>query len=88
MQKRLRFNDLRDRGVVNNRTTLKNWIRDVGFPAGQLTGPNTRTWTEDEVQDWLDARPTEPKPALPTKRPRGRPRKNTDATSSAVEITK
>jgi predicted DNA-binding transcriptional regulator AlpA len=62
LRKRLRYADLERLGVVNNRTTLGNWIRDLGFPAGQLTGPNTRTWGEDEVQAWLDTRPTEPKP--------------------------
>lgn len=58
MQRRLRFRDLQAKGVVNNRATLGNWIRDRGFPRGQLTGPNTRTWGEDEVQAWLDSRPS------------------------------
>jgi predicted DNA-binding transcriptional regulator AlpA len=59
---RLRYADLERLGVVRNRVTLRNWIRDRGFPAGQLTGPNSRTWSEAEVQEWLDSRPTEPKP--------------------------
>jgi predicted DNA-binding transcriptional regulator AlpA len=76
MQRRLRYADLLALGIVNNRVTLKNWIRDRGFPPGQLTGPNSRTWGEDEVQAWLDSRPTAVKPDLPkpTGR-RGRPRK-------------
>src|SRR5205814_240372 len=37
--------------------------RDRGFPPGQLTGPNSRTWDEAEVLAWLDSRPTGPKPA-------------------------
>jgi hypothetical protein len=63
MRKRLRFRDLQERGVVRNRVTLANWMRDRGFPQGQLTGPNTRTWSEDEVEEWVDNRPTAPKPA-------------------------
>jgi hypothetical protein len=80
MGKRLRYRDLVARGIVKNRVTLRNWIEKLGFPPGQLTGPNTRTWDEDtEIEPWLATRPTEPKPAPPSpgpgKRPRGRPRK-------------
>jgi predicted DNA-binding transcriptional regulator AlpA len=75
LQKRLRFADLVGLGIVANRVTLANWIRDRGFPPGQLTGPNSRTWDEAEVQAWLDRRPTAPKPVPVVKRPRGRPRK-------------
>jgi hypothetical protein len=74
MDKRLRYRDLKARGIVDNRTTLANWIRR-GFPSGQLTGPNTRTWSESEIASYLDSRPTAPKPLLPARRPRGRPRK-------------
>jgi hypothetical protein len=71
MEKRLRFRDLQERGIVRNRPTLGNWIRDRGFPPGQLTGPNSRTWGEVEVERWLANRPTGAKPT-----PRGgRPRK-------------
>ena len=31
MQKRFRFRDLQERGIVNNRPTLQNWIKDRGF---------------------------------------------------------
>ena len=75
MDNRLRYRDLEARGIVRNRVTLANWIRDQGFPPGQLTGPNTRTWGEDEVDGWLSTRPVAPKPLLPARRPRGRPRK-------------
>jgi hypothetical protein len=75
MRKRLRYRDLKERGVINNRPTLNNWIKKLGFPPGQLTGPNTRTWGEDEVEDYLANRPTAPKPAPnPPRRP-GRPKK-------------
>ena len=75
MRKRLRYADLRALGVVNNRVTLNNWIRDLGFPRGQLTGPNSRTWGEDEVQAWIAKRPTAPKPTPQSQRRPGRPRK-------------
>ena len=65
MTRRLRFAELQAKGVVNNRVTLKNWIEKQGFPAGQLTGPNTRTWDEGEVLEWLKKRPTAPKPGNP-----------------------
>ena len=58
----LRFDDLRKRGIVNNRVTLTNWIRDQGFPPGMLVGPNSRIWPEDQVEAWLATRPTAPKP--------------------------
>ena len=78
MRKRLRYRDLLEAGVVTNRVTLKNWIRAEGFPPGQMTGPNSRTWSEAEVERWLASRPTgakSPPPLKPGKR-RGRPRKN------------
>ena len=31
MRKRLRYRDLEERGIVRNRATLSNWIRDRGF---------------------------------------------------------
>jgi hypothetical protein len=57
MQNRIRFSDLKARGIVNSRQTLENWIRDYGFPPGQLTGPNSRTWGEDDVEACSPAGP-------------------------------
>lgn len=79
--KRLRFADLKARGIVNNRVTLSHWQRKYGFPKGQLTGPNSRTYDEGEVEAWLNSRPTEPKPTPTTI---GRPRKTT-ATDQVTE---
>ena len=60
---RLRYFDLKERGIVKNRVTLSNWQKKHGFPKGQMTGPNTRTWDEEtEVNPWLASRPTAPKP--------------------------
>jgi hypothetical protein len=79
MGKRLRFGDLKARGIVKNRVTLRNWILKQNFPPGQLTGPNTRTWDEEaEINPWLASRPTDLKPAPPPPGPgkrRGRPPK-------------
>ncbi len=52
----LRFNDLKAREIVRNRTTLARWIKNYGFPPGVLLGPNTRAWLADEVDAWLEAR--------------------------------
>jgi predicted DNA-binding transcriptional regulator AlpA len=75
--RRLRYADLEALGIVNNRVTLGNWIRDLGFPPGQLIGPNSRSWSEAEIRQWLDHRPSAPK-SVP--RSRGRPpRKQAEA---------
>ena len=55
----LRYSDLVERGIVNNRATLYRWIRRYGFPAGVLLGPNSRAWSEDAVVRWLESRSTE-----------------------------
>jgi predicted DNA-binding transcriptional regulator AlpA len=81
-KRRLRYHDLEARGIVKNRVTLANWIRDRGFPPGQLTGPNTRTWAEGEIDDWILTRPVAPKPVPPARRPRGRLRKAEVQTST------
>ena len=45
MNKRVRFRELQERGIVPNRVTLANWIRDQGFPPGQRTQSRPRTRT-------------------------------------------
>ena len=42
MKPLIRFADLKDRRIVNNRQTLKKSIRNEGFPPGRLLGPNTQ----------------------------------------------
>ena len=59
MQRLLRYDDLVARGIVRNRVTLSNWIKKEGFPAGQMIGPNTRAYPEDQVEAWLASRPKE-----------------------------
>jgi len=55
----LRYRDLEARGIVRSWAALRYKIQHNGFPPGRYLGPNTRAWTEDEVQAWLDALPTE-----------------------------
>jgi predicted DNA-binding transcriptional regulator AlpA len=62
IDKFLRFRDLQERGVIKNRVTLHNRIKNEGFPEGRKLGPNTRVWTETEVVEWLASRPTDRKP--------------------------
>jgi hypothetical protein len=62
MEPLLRYNELKSLRIVNNRVTLRNRIRDHGFPPGRLIGPNTRVWTQDEIKAYTDSRPTAPRP--------------------------
>jgi hypothetical protein len=50
--KYIRFHDLKDAGIVNNRTTLCRWIKAGHFPPGRLIGPNSRAWTIEEVANF------------------------------------
>ena len=54
--KYLRYRDLVERQIVNNRTTLQRWVHDYGFPVGVLLGPNSRAWPADQVDAWLAER--------------------------------
>jgi predicted DNA-binding transcriptional regulator AlpA len=62
MTKLLRYQDLVDRGIVRNRTTLWRWQK-IGFPKGILIGPNSRAFTQESIDRWLAeraaAQPTE-----------------------------
>ena len=53
----LRFPDLKNAGIVNNRATLYRWIKNHGFPPGVMLGPNSRGWSEADILDWLSSRP-------------------------------
>ena len=50
------FNDLKQRGVVPNRTTLMRWQKTIDFPLGFMIGPNRRVWTDEEIEQWLAER--------------------------------
>jgi predicted DNA-binding transcriptional regulator AlpA len=78
--KLLRFRDLQDRGIIANWPTLKARIERDGFPPGRMIGPNSRAWTEAEVEAWIKSRPVAgPAPRGVAKTKRGRPRKGASA---------
>ena len=52
----LRFKDLKARGIVGNWPTLLRWINTLNFPSGMMLGPNTRAWTDEEIESWLESR--------------------------------
>jgi predicted DNA-binding transcriptional regulator AlpA len=54
----LRYKDLEAKGIVRSWTALRYKIKNNGFPPGRYIGPNSRAWTVDEVQAWIDALPT------------------------------
>jgi predicted DNA-binding transcriptional regulator AlpA len=37
-----------------HRTTIRRWIEKGLFPAGRMTGPQSRQWTRREYREWLD----------------------------------
>jgi hypothetical protein len=52
-----RFEDLQDRGYVENRAQLQRMIRLYHFPPGRMLTPNCRTWTAEEVAEYYASRP-------------------------------
>ena len=77
MTKLLRFRDLKERGIINNWPTLRARIDRDGFPPGRMVGPNSRAWTETEIDEWIGSRPTVG-PA-----PRGAAKRKSDLSISA-----
>ena len=59
MNRYYRFTDLVDRRIVNNRQTLSNWIKRLGFPKPVKLGPNTAAWLVEEIEAWLRQRAAE-----------------------------
>jgi predicted DNA-binding transcriptional regulator AlpA len=53
----LRYADLVERRFVRNRPQLKRLQEQHGFPRGRMLSPNTRTWTEQEIEEWYATRP-------------------------------
>jgi hypothetical protein len=69
----LRFADLRRRGIITSWPMLKRRTEHDGFPKGRMLGPNTRVWTEEEIEGWLASRPAA------IERRRGRPPKTDES---------
>ena len=58
----IRFADLKSRGIVASWPQLINLQRNQGFPTGRMLSAQVRAWTEQEISDWLNSRPTEKRP--------------------------
>jgi hypothetical protein len=54
----VRYAHLEAAGIVTSWTALNRLIAHDGFPPGVLLSRNVRAWRVDDVQRWLDARPT------------------------------
>ena len=52
----LRFNDLKERGIVSNWPTLRRLLERAGFPPGIRLGAQARAWPEAEIDAWLESR--------------------------------
>jgi len=50
----LRFRDLVRLGIVNNRMTLRRWVKKGHFPAPVRLGPNLLVWRSAEVENFLE----------------------------------
>jgi hypothetical protein len=67
-----RYPYLVERGLVANRASLRNRILKNGFPPGRLIGPNTRAWTDEEIEAYEAGCPVAPKATPPSPRRRAR----------------
>jgi len=61
----VRYRDLLAAGIVGSWTQLERLIQEHGFPCGVMLSANIRAWRLDQVESWLDGRPTERK-AVPS----------------------
>jgi hypothetical protein len=50
--------DFNEMGLFNSPMTLKRAIDNQGFPPGRLITPNCRRWTVEEVEAWIESRPS------------------------------
>jgi hypothetical protein len=57
-----RFPDLKQRNIVKSWTQLKRLQQHFNFPKGRMVGPNTRAWTEQEIDEWVASRPVDGPP--------------------------
>lgn len=53
----IRYDELKRRGIVSNRSTLSRWIRQGLFPRPVRLGPGTVAWPETAVSEWEASRP-------------------------------
>ena len=61
--KLLRLKNLvKDLAVADNEQSIRDWIKKIGFPPGRLLG-GQRVRFPAEVLEWIEAQPTEMRPA-------------------------
>jgi len=58
----IRYSDLEAAGIVKNWPTLTRLIEEENFPTGVMLSRNIRAWRQDEINSWLETRPTKRKP--------------------------
>jgi Prophage CP4-57 regulatory protein (AlpA) len=51
------YSELKRRGIVNDRATLRRRMRDNEFPAPIVLSGNAIAWPAAEVVAWLNSRP-------------------------------
>lgn len=54
--KYLTFDELRNRGIISNRTTLRRNIQKLGFPPPVQISAKRIAFSERKVTEWLESR--------------------------------
>ncbi|PPD24999.1 MAG: hypothetical protein CTY30_00840 [Methylocystis sp.] len=67
MKKFLDAKDLIAMGLFGSKMTLWRAIKEGRFPPGRMVSANRRKWTADEIENYVNACPTE-RDAEPTSR--------------------
>jgi hypothetical protein len=81
----LRFRDLKARNIVQSWAQLKRKVDGQGFPPERMTGPNERSWTEEEIDEYREGCPVEgPDLRGAAKQKRDRARKKADSTDATT----
>jgi predicted DNA-binding transcriptional regulator AlpA len=59
-----RFRDLKAKGIVTDRATLRRWMKspDDPFPSPIVLSANSIAWRASEICEWLDNRSRGPAP--------------------------
>jgi predicted DNA-binding transcriptional regulator AlpA len=58
----LRFPNLKQKNIVKSWPQLKRLQDRYNFPKGRMIGPNTRAWTDQEIDEWVASCPVEGPP--------------------------
>ena len=82
----LQFNDLKAANIARTHRQLNHIIEHQGFPEGRWISDNKRTWTLEEVQQWLASRPATRPDTLAIKRHRQRYKLKRQRAASRSEV--